>query len=236
MEVTIWSKVRGAESVICTIITNAYDSIDPTDPSKDKASKIKTVIMDKLRDDWQGISKENVFEAVDELTRLGLAKFEIAEDSDEYGKPKKRLHAVYLTPIWDDILDEMITGHEECYIFASSIGKLIGLSIAGRNPDASGRYTYGLGSWKPVARVCGKASAAPDGRIKKDEMEDIFIESTSHGKRKYNELRQRDKAKAKEIRFILDDSGGYVTINRDAILAYTRVRDRAMERFVDRGR
>jgi len=235
MEATIWPKVRGAESVICTIITNAYDSIDPNDSSKDKASKIKTVITDKVRDDWQGISFENVFEAVEELSRLGLAKFEIAEGSDEYGKSKKRLHAVYLTSVWDDIIDEMITGQEECYLFASSIGKLIGLSIAGRNPDASGRYTYGLGSWKPVARVCGRASDAPDGRIKKDEMEDIFLESTSYGKRKYHELRQRDKAKAKEIRFIADDSGEYITINRDAILAYTRVRDRAMERFVDRG-
>jgi hypothetical protein len=231
MESTIWNKVRGAESVISTIITNAYDSIDSTDPSKDKASKIKTVVMDKVRKDWQGISKENIIDAITELENLGLAKIEIMDDSDKYGNPVELLHAVYLTPIWDDIIQEMIAGSEDSFIFASSIGKLIGLSIAGRKPNARGIHTYGLGSWKPIARTCLKAADKPDGRLLKEEMKMIFIESAHYGTRRYYELRQRDKAKSKEIRFIVDDAGDYITINRDAILAYERIRDRSMERL-----
>lgn len=233
MESTIWPKVRGAESVISTIITNAYDSIDSTDPSKDKASKIKTVVMDKVRNDWQGISKENIIAAITELETLGLSNTEIVDDFDKYGKPVKLIHVVYLTSIWDDIIQEMITDSESSYIFASSIGKLIGLSIAGRKPDARGRYTYGIDSWKPIARTCSKVADKPDGRLLKEEMKEIFIESSHYGNRKYHELRARDKAKSKEIRFIVDDSGDYITINRDAILAYAIIRNISMERFLE---
>jgi hypothetical protein len=234
MESTIWNKVRGAESVISTIITNAADEVDSSNPEKDRASKIKTIIMDKVSEDWQGISKENILDALKELKRLDLVDIEFVDDTDRYGNPVKYPHAVSLRPIWDDIIEEIRSGGGDFYIFGSSIGKLIGLSIAGRKPDARGRYTYGLGSWRPVSRTLQKVG--PDGRISKEEMKEIFISTTQHGKRKFYELRQRDKAKAPEIRFIVDDSGEFITINRDAILAYELIRERAMERTLGRDR
>ncbi len=142
---------------------------------------------------------------------------------------------VSLKPIWDDVIEDMITEGGDKYIFASSIGKLIGLSIAGKIPDRRGRQSWGVASWRPVAVVTERAD--PDGRISKNELKEIFVKTAQEGERKYYEMRERDKAKAEEIRFIVKDDGGYVIINRNAILAYERVVENARrlteERFTE---
>ena len=120
-----------------------------------------------------------------------------------------------LKPIWDDVIKDIITGGGDRYIFASSIGKLIGLSIAGNRPDVIGRQSWGVSSWRPVAVATRRAE--PDGILSKKELEEIFIKTTSQGKRKFYEMRERDRAKAEEIRFITNDDGEYVTINRNLL-------------------
>ncbi|MCK4614625.1 MAG: hypothetical protein KAU14_07470 [Thermoplasmata archaeon] len=232
MESTIWNKVRASESIISTIIGNSADKLDLSNPEKDKASKIRTHIMNEWRNKWRGVSAENILATLEELERLELIDIFTRTYINRQGKEETVIKEVSLKPIWDDVIEEMIISGSDRYIFASSIGKLIGLSIAGNIPDRRGRRAWGVGSWRPVS--VATRSADPDGRISKKELEEVFIQSTHDGKRKFYEMRERDKAKAEEIRFMKDD-GAYVIINRNAILAYERILENArrltMERF-----
>ncbi len=227
MESSIWNKIRASESIVTTIITNAYDLYDSTDPNRDKASKIKTHIMKEWKNKWRGVSAENIWETLEELERLDLIELHMRQYVDRHGNEAEAPYKVSLKPIWDDVIENMHQEGGDRYIFASSIGKLIGLSIAGNRPDVRGRRAYGVESWRPVSVVVRKASAKPDGRISKKELEQIYVSSATYGKRKWIEMRERDKAKAEEIRFITDDRGSYVTINRNAILAYQRIVENA---------
>lgn len=235
MESTIWNKVRASESIVSTIILNGVDNLDFDDSSKDKASKIRTYIMREWRNKWRGVSTQNIIDTLAELERLSLIDIFTRTDINYYGIEKTVIEEVSLKPIWDDVIEGMITEGGDRSIFASSIGKLLGLSIAGNREDAMGRRCWGVSSWRPVAVATRRA--APDGRLSKKEFEEIFIKTTSQGKRKFYEMRERDRAKAEEIRFITNDDGEYVIINRNAILAYERVVENALklteERFTE---
>lgn len=235
MESTIWNKVRASESIISTIIANSADKLDLNDPSKDKASKIRTHIMNEWKDKWRGVSAENIIDTLVELERLDLIDIFTRIYINRYGKEETVITDVSLKPIWDDVIEETVTEGGDRYIFASSIGKLIGLSIAGNKPDVRGRRSWGVASWRPVA--VATRSADPDGKLSKNELEEIFVKTAHQGKRKFYEMRERDKAKAEEIRFIVSDDGEYVIINRNAILAYEMIVENArrltMGRFVE---
>ncbi len=237
MESSIWNKIRASESIVSTIITNAYDKLNPSDSNRDKASKIQTHIMKEWKNKWYGVSAENILETLEELERLELVNLHMRDYINRQGEEASAPYKVSLKPIWDDVIEEMHKEGGDRVIFASSIGKLIGLSIAGNRPDVAGRRIYGVEAWRPVAVATRKASSEPDGCIPKEELEDIFVSTTTHGKRKYIDMRERDKAKAEEIRFITDDKGAYVTINRNAILAYERIvtnaRRLTQQRFID---
>lgn len=225
MESTIWNKVRASESIVSTIIANSADELDSANPNKDRASKIRTHIMNEWRKKWRGVSAENIIDTLVELERLDLLDIFTRKYINRHGGEETVIAEVSLKPIWDDVIEEIVTAGGDRYIFASSIGKLIGLSIAGKVPDRRGRRSWGVASWRPVA--VATRSADPDGRISKKELGEIFVKATHEGKRKFYEMRERDKAKAEEIRFIVNDDGGYVTINRNAILAYERVVENA---------
>ena len=234
MESTIWNKVRASESIVSTIIANSMDMLDLSNPEKDKASKIKTHIMSEWMAKWRGVSAENIVETLGELERLELIDSYTKEYINRYGNAETVINEVSLRPVWDDIIEEIIREEGDSYIFASSIGKLIGLSIAGNRPDSRGRRAWGVASWRPVSYAV--RSAGPDGKISKEEFKEIFIKTAHQGERKFYEMRERDKAKAREIRFIVSDDGAYVYINRDAILAYQRVVENARKLTAERGR
>lgn len=233
MDMSIWANIRGGESVVNTFMITTCDELDTTNPSKDKASKIDIPLSKQENKAWRGLSNEVIINTLLVLEDLGLIRINSGKKADSYGKQISVIYSAKLTSAWDPFIEDIVINKQQ-NVYSSSIGKLIGLNVAAKRAESSGSKIYGLRSWIPISSTIREVSNDPDGKITKEKIEEIFIASTSHGERKLKDFRGRDQIKSPSIRLIVDDAGGYLYLNRDAIRAYEIIRDRGMSRTMSR--
>lgn len=196
-EATIWTKIRGCESVLVTLIGKVFEQYDPQNPKLDRASKI-------------GVRMNLLVKACGDLglfqrfttDLLGYGFIDIRKDEstgNDY---------VVLTPIWDPVMEDMKRTGREVYTFSSSIGKLLGI----------GFLKQGLASLRPLLLMSARA-INKGGELTLDEAKRAWLDAGGQ-ERKFYEFLRRDNRKAEEIRLIALNDGDKIILNRQVLRAY----------------
>ena len=196
-EITIWTKVRGCESFLVTLIGKVFERLDFENPQLDTASKI-------------GIRMNILVNACGDLGLFQKFTIHLLEHGfiEIRNDPSTGNDYVLLTPIWNPTLEDMKRTGREVYTFSSSIGKLLGM----------GFLKQGLASFRPLLLMTVRA-IDNGGEISMDEARRAYLDAGGQ-ERKFYEFLRRDNRKAEEIRLVALNDGKRIMISRHVLRAY----------------
>jgi len=211
-EITIWTKPRGCESLLSTLIGKVSEVLDFQNPQLDRASKI-------------GIRMSNLVKACGDL---GLFQdfmqhlldhgFVTIERDTAVGEDYVRL-----SPIWDPVVEDIRRNGREGYTFGSSVGKLLGL----------GFLEEGLATFRPLLQMASKA-VRKNGELSMDEARSAWLDAGGQ-ERKFYEFLKRDSAKAEEIRMLAFNDASKIIISRQVLRAYPVLNSLAQQLYQEEG-
>lgn len=214
LDVSVWTRIHGAESIISVFVGKALERLDLSNSDLDRADKI-IVNPWELRATLRGLSRRGLSAFLAGLIQLGLI-------NEKYDPETGRLLGYSLSPVWNARINEMRERGREAAVFASAIGRLLGLSLLGQ----------GVASFRPVIVALGHAEKN-DGKIGVDEMRGIYVGSEGGrlAERKFYELTRRDNKKDPEIRLIASNDGGTIIFNPPVLRVHRLLNEIALSRF-----
>ncbi|MBU4502267.1 MAG: hypothetical protein KKA79_06730 [Nanoarchaeota archaeon] len=216
IDTTIWMGVRASESIMNHLVRETLKKMDPRDP--EGAHKVKHEIL-TVRNSWRGLQWHGVQNTLLTLRQLGLIRiYKDLEDIKEDGAIKAGYQDITLSPIWDPVIYEIKKSGIQRTIFGSIMGKLIGLTVAGK----------GVNALKLPVLIAKKAESN-GGKIPETEIEEIVNASIREGERAFTDFEARDALKPENIRFFQKYDGEDAYVNPKVFIALKRLNAIALE-------
>ena len=214
LDVSLWTMVHGAESLISVFIGKALERLDLSSSDRDRADKI-VVTPQELRFSMRGLSRVRLREFLAGLIKLGFI-------NENYDPETGDFIGYSLSSVWNTRINEMREKGKEAAIFASAIGRLLGLSLLGQ----------GVSSFRPIIVALSHAEKN-DGKIGVDEMKGIYVGSAGGrlAERKFYELTRRDNKKDPDIRLIASNDGKTIIFNPPVLRVHRLLNEVALRRF-----
>ena len=213
-DVTLWTHVHGAESIISVLVGKTLERLNPSSKDFDRVEKI-IINPYELRRALRGLSRTRITSFVAGLIEFGLV-------NENYDPETGKFLGYSLSPIWNATIYDMRERGKEVYVFASAIGRLLGLSLLGQ----------GVSSFRPVMVALSHAEKN-DGKVSVDEMRRIYVGSEGGrlAERKFYELTRRDSKKDPEIRLIASNDGETIIFNPPVLRVHRLLNEMALRRF-----
>ena len=214
LDVSLWTHIHGAESVISVLVGKALERLDPSSSEFDRADKI-VINPYELKRALRGLSRRRITHFLAGLIRLGLL-------DEKYDRETGRLLGYSLSSVWNARINDMRERGKEAAVFTSAMGRLLGLSLIGQ----------GVSSFRPIMVALSYAEKN-DSKISVVEMRRIYVGSEGGrlAERKFYEMTRRDNKKDPEIRLIASNDGKTIIFNEPVLRVHRLLNEIALSRF-----